>query len=242
MTSTVTRMSCSVCCRLTERSSSRGAAPKMSAAIHGVDCGSSNHEMNDVMPAWATRPTAERRLGGMSPYHGSVSSRRLSVAVERSPEMVRSQASVSAFVLGFVATSSPASSRRRRSGRAGGHVVQAVLLDRLRGERAVDLAALGEQLERAHDDRRSVDLEEPTRGRARVREAEAVGAERGEVAGHALADLVGHGVHEVAHGDERAAGARQLLRDVRRARLGVGVEEVVLVGGEAVAAQLGPAT
>ena len=40
-TSTVTRMSCSVCCRLTERSSSRGAAPKTSAAIHGVDLGSS---------------------------------------------------------------------------------------------------------------------------------------------------------------------------------------------------------
>ena len=58
--------------------------------------------MNDEMPACATRPTADRRLGGMSPYHGSVSSRRFSVWVESSPEMRRSQASVSAFVLGFV--------------------------------------------------------------------------------------------------------------------------------------------
>jgi hypothetical protein len=39
----------------TLRSSSRGAAAKMSAAIHGVDCGSSYHWMNDAMPACATR-------------------------------------------------------------------------------------------------------------------------------------------------------------------------------------------
>jgi hypothetical protein len=40
----------------------------------------------------------------MSPYHGSVSSRRFSVWVDSSPAMVRNHASVSAFVLGFVAT------------------------------------------------------------------------------------------------------------------------------------------
>ena len=40
------------------RSSSRGAAPNTSAAIHGVERGSSYQEMNDEMPAWATSPTA----------------------------------------------------------------------------------------------------------------------------------------------------------------------------------------
>jgi hypothetical protein len=97
-TSTVTLMSWSVCCRLTERNSSRGAAPNTSAAIQGVDFGSSYQEMNDVMPACATRPTALRRPGGISRYHGSVSSRRLSVAVDNSPDSVRSQASVCCFV------------------------------------------------------------------------------------------------------------------------------------------------
>ena len=56
------------------------------------------------MPACATRPTADRRPGGMSPYQGSVSSSRLMVAVESSPEMVRSQASVSFLVRGVVGT------------------------------------------------------------------------------------------------------------------------------------------
>jgi hypothetical protein len=50
-TSTVTLISWRVCCRLTERSSSRGAAPKTSAAIHGIDFGSSYQEMKLVMPA-----------------------------------------------------------------------------------------------------------------------------------------------------------------------------------------------
>ncbi len=80
-------MSCSVCCRLTERSSSRGAEPKTSAAaIHGVLAVPSSQEMNEVMPACATRPTAERRPGGISLYQGSVSSSRLMVAVESSPD------------------------------------------------------------------------------------------------------------------------------------------------------------
>ena len=99
----MTRISCSVWVSETERSSSRGAAPNTSAAIHGIDVGSSNQEMKLVMPAWATSPTAERRPGGMSPYQGSVSSSRLSVAVASSPEMVRSQASVCSFVRGATA-------------------------------------------------------------------------------------------------------------------------------------------
>ena len=60
MTSTVVLMSCSVCVSETERSSSRGAAPKTSEAIHCVAFGSSNQAMKLVMPAWATSPTEER--------------------------------------------------------------------------------------------------------------------------------------------------------------------------------------
>jgi hypothetical protein len=56
--------------------------------------------MNEVMPACATSPTAERLPGGMSLYQGSVSSSRLSVAVASSPEIFLSQASVSSFDVG----------------------------------------------------------------------------------------------------------------------------------------------
>ena len=111
-TSTVMRMSWRVCWSDTERRSSRGAAPKTSAAIHGVDLGSSNQEMKEVMPAWATNPTAERRPGGMSPYQGSVSSSRFRVAVDSSPEMTRSQLRVCSFVFGVTATG--VSFRRQR--------------------------------------------------------------------------------------------------------------------------------
>ena len=65
---------------------------------HGVELGSSYQEMNDVMPACATSPTALRRPGGISRYQGSVSSRRFSVVVASSPDSVLSQASVCAFV------------------------------------------------------------------------------------------------------------------------------------------------
>ena len=97
ITSTVVLMSCRVCVSETERSSSRGAAPNTSAAIHWVAFGSSNQEMKLVMPACATRPTDERRPGGMSRYQGSVSSRRRRVAVDHSPALARSQARVCAL-------------------------------------------------------------------------------------------------------------------------------------------------
>src|SRR6478752_5783917 len=212
VTSTVTRMSCSVCWRLTLRSSSRGAAAKMSAAIHGVEAGSSYHWMNDVIPAWATSPTADRRAGGISAYQGSVSSRRLMVTVAMSPEMRRSHASVS--VLSIASTGLPISGSAlaaRVPARSGGHIVQAVLLDRLRGEAAVDSALLGQRLQRAHHDRRTVDLEEPACCGARVREAEAVGSERREAVGHPRTDLVLHRVHEVADGHHGPGGILQLL-------------------------------
>src|SRR5690606_7186051 len=197
--STVTRISCSVWVRLTLRSSSRGAAAKMSAAIHGVEVGSSNHWMNEVMPAWATSPTADRRAGGISAYQGSVSSSRWIVAVARSPEMRRSQASVVALSIdaGDDAVTRRSALAAGVSARAGVHVVQVVLRDRLFDQRAVDLALVGEPLKRAHDHGRSVDLEEAAGRGAGVRETEAVGAERVVVAGHPLPDLVLHGVHEV---------------------------------------------
>src|SRR6185437_6307524 len=234
-------MSWSVWVRLTLRSSSRGAAAKMSAAIHGVEAGSSYHWMNDVMPAWATSPTADRRAGGISAYHGSVSSRRLMVAVARSPAMRRSQASVSALsIVGVPALTGRSALPAGAAAGACVDVVQAVLLDRLGREARVRDAVLGERLKRAHDDRRSVDLEPPPGGRTRVREPEVVRTERDIAVRHPRTDLVLHRVHEVADGDHRSVGAPQLLRQVRGAALLAGVQEVVVVGGQAVAAQLGP--
>src|SRR5690606_33207598 len=55
------------------------------------------------------------------------------------------------------------------------HIVQAVLLDRLGDDRAVDLALVGEHLQRLDDHRGAVDLEEAAGRRACVTEAESVG-------------------------------------------------------------------
>src|SRR6478735_3352611 len=220
VTSTVTRMSCRVCCRLTLRSSSRGAAAKMSDAIHGVEAGSSYHWMNDVIPAWATSPTADRRAGGISAYQGSVSSRRLMVTVARSPEMRRSQASVSTLSITSVDLPIRRSALAARvPARTGGHVVQTVLLDGLRGEAAVDRTLFGKSLKRPDHDRGAVDLEEATGRGARVGEAEAVGTERREAVRHPRTDLVLDRVHEVADRDHRAGGVLQLLGQVGRVRL-----------------------
>src|SRR5690606_3100336 len=169
VTSTVTRMSCNVCCRLTLRSSSRGAAAKMSAAIQGVEVGSSYHWMKDVIPAWATSPTAERRAGGMSAYQGRVSSSRLIVTVAMSPEIRRSQASVAALSMaGFGEPVTRSALAARVPAGARVHVVQRVLLDGLRDHRTIDLAFVGQCLQGAHGHRRAVDVEEPAGGRAGV--------------------------------------------------------------------------
>src|SRR5690606_34915565 len=241
VTSTVTRISCSVCCRLTLRSSSRGAAAKMSAAIHGVDVGSSYHWMKEVIPACATSPTADRRAGGMSAYHGRVSSSRLMVTVAMSPEIRRSQASVAA--LSMVEGEDAVTDSALTAGvaaRAGVDVVQRVLADGVGDCGALDPALVGERLQGADHHRRPVDLEEATSGGAGVREAEAVRAERVVRARDPGADLVLHRVHVVAHGDDRTLGALQLLSEVGRARLLLGVQEVVLVDCEPVMTQLAP--
>ena len=215
----------------------------MSAAIHGVEVGSSYHWMNDVMPACATSPTAERRAGGISAYQGSVSSSRLIVAVARSPEMRRSQASVSVLsicvgraAIRAVSSRRPRCRSCRPSRRAGGTSRSPAR----RGERSTTPSSASACSVRTTIDGPSI-LKKRRAAGTRVREAEAVGAERREAAGHPRADLVLHRVHEVAHGDDRARRHPcSFSRDVRGVRLLVGVEEVVLVGGEAVAAQLGP--
>ena len=69
---------------------------------------------------------------------------------------------------------------------------------------AVDLAGVGERLERLDDDRLGVDVEEPAGGGTGVGEAEAVGAEHPVVAGDPARDLQGYGAHVVRHRDDRA--------------------------------------
>src|SRR6476659_1236107 len=128
----------------------------------------------------------------------------------------------------------------RVAGRAGRDVVELVLLGRPTRDVGVDLALLGEQLQRPHRNRGAVDVEEAARRGAGVGEAEAVGAQRGVGARDPLADLVLDRPHVVGHGDDRALGALEALRDPGDPLLGLGGEELLLVGGEAVAAQLVP--
>jgi hypothetical protein len=128
----------------------------------------------------------------------------------------------------------------RIPGGASRHIVQTVLLDRRGDDSGIHRALRGESLQRADDDRGTVDLEEPAGGGAGVREAEAVGAQRPVVVLHPGADLVLNGVHEIAHGDHGPGSAGQLLGDVGGPRRLARVQEVVLVDGEAVTAQLRP--
>src|SRR5690606_39028502 len=207
----------------------------------GVDVGSSYHWMNDVMPAWATSPTELRRAGGMSASQGRVSSRRLMVTVAMSPEIRRSQARVAALSMACfedVVTGSALAACVPAGARV--HVVQRVLLDGLRDERTLDLSVICQSLQRAHHHGRTVDVEEAASRGAGVREAEAVGAQRVVPVGHPRADLVLHRVHEVADRDDRPFGALKLLREVSGAGLLLRVQEVVLVDGQAVVAQLAP--
>src|SRR5690606_26079542 len=78
--------------------------------------------MNEEMPACATIPTADLRPGGISRYHGNVSSKRFRVAVASSPETVFNHARVCSFDCGAedfgVATDMvivPISSRHRQN-------------------------------------------------------------------------------------------------------------------------------
>src|SRR6476620_1071123 len=128
----------------------------------------------------------------------------------------------------------------RVAGRAGRDVVELVLLGRPTRDVGVDLDVLGEQLQRPHRDRRAVDVEEAARRGAGVGEAEAVGAQRGVGARDPLADLVLDRPHVVGDRDDRPLGALEALRDPRLDRRAVGGEELLLVGGEAVATQLVP--
>ena len=76
-TSMVVRTSCTVCRRVTERVSSRGAVPKTSALIAARSwSGCRNHSVKAAMPACATRPTQDRFSGGMSRYQANRSSIR----------------------------------------------------------------------------------------------------------------------------------------------------------------------
>src|SRR6478735_2244070 len=105
--------------------------------------------------------------------------------------------------------------------RAGRDVVELVLLRRATGDVGVDLALLGEQLQRPHGHRRAVDVEEAAGRGAGVGEAEAVGAERGVRARDPLADLVLDGPHVVGDAHDRALGALEALGDPRLDRRAV---------------------
>ena len=119
-------------------------------------------------------------------------------------------------------------------------VEQVVARNCLSNDATIDLALIGESLQGANDQRLSVDVEETTCCTAGVGNTEAVGTEHTVLAGHPLADqILGQRV-EVGGCDERAFATGQFLREVRGARCFLRVEEVVLVGIQAVATQFVP--
>src|SRR5690606_3652310 len=144
----------------------------------------------DVMPAWATSPTAERRAGGISAYQGSVSSRRWMVAVAKSPEIRRSQASVAALSIdaGDDPVTPGSAISAGVSARAGVDVVQVVLRDRLCDQRTVDLTLVCEALQSANHHRGAIDLEEATSSRTGISKTEPVCTQRVVAAGNPLTD------------------------------------------------------
>ena len=89
-TAITTRTSSTVCCRVTDRVSSRGAVPNTSALIAWAASGWRNHSTNAATPAWATRLTHDRFSAGIARYQGSASSIRAIAASARVP-MLRSR-------------------------------------------------------------------------------------------------------------------------------------------------------
>src|SRR6478672_5343535 len=100
----------------------------------------------------------------------------------------------------------------RVAGGAGGDVQEPVARRRLPGDATLDLATLDEHLQGPHGDGRAVDVEEPPGCGAGVGEAEPVGAERREVSGHPLLDLVLHLAHVVGDGHDGTTRVAQPLR------------------------------
>src|SRR5688572_7221643 len=89
-TAITTRTSSTVCCRVTDRVSSRGAVPNTSALIAWAASGWRNHSTKAATPACATRLTHDRFSAGIARYQGRTSSIRAIAASARVP-MLRSR-------------------------------------------------------------------------------------------------------------------------------------------------------
>jgi hypothetical protein len=93
--------------------------------------------MKDEIPVCATIPTADRRLGGMSRYHGKSRSNLARVALAMSPEIFRNQARVCFFVmaLGMMVLERAARAgsglSARGPARSGCDIKEAILRNRL---------------------------------------------------------------------------------------------------------------
>ena len=114
----VTLISWTVCSRLIDRASARGAASKTSsetsceAVLGPVSCRRS-HSTSDRTPACATSVTQARWSAGTSRNHGRTSSIRATLAVDSAPAARSIRASVPAIdpgPLGAVIRRSPARS------------------------------------------------------------------------------------------------------------------------------------
>src|SRR5688572_12007873 len=122
--------------------------------------------------------------------------------------------------------------------------IDAVFLDRVGDGLGLAFAVIRQSFQSRDRDKVTVHLEEVAQLGARVRAAEAVGAEHavGAVLGNEGPDLVGEGLDVVRRCDHRTGWPfLQHFRRVRNAWLRFGMEHVPAVRGEAVAPQLGEA-
>ncbi len=91
-----TRTSSTVCCRVTDRVSSRGAVPNTSALMACGASGCRNQSTNAATPACATRLTQDRFSAGMARYQGSTSSIRAIAALASAPMLASRRRMVTA--------------------------------------------------------------------------------------------------------------------------------------------------
>ena len=117
--------------------------------------------------------------------------------------------------------------------------VDAVAGDGVGDDLGLHLAAGGQRRQGGDDDVGGVGLEVASEGLAGVAATEAIGAEGHEppAGGDPPGDLVGHRLHEVGDGDDRAVAVVEQLGDPRGATGLVGVQPVPALGGERLLAE-----
>src|SRR5690554_3519932 len=156
-------------------------------------------------------------------------------ATSTSMTSTASKSPMSGTVISFTSamTSSSGQQRVRLVG------VDAVLRDGFAHLARRQRAVVGQCLESRHGDVVAIHLKETPQRLARIRAAVAVGAEHHVATIDVGSDLFGKGSDVVGGRDGRAWAPRKALRDVRGSRLGLRMQQVVALGVDAFALELG---